>query len=944
MPETPDYKTTLNLPSTSFPMRANLPQREPKMLKHWDEIDLYSAIRKASEGRPRYLLLDGPPYANGQIHIGHTVNKTLKDIIVRARTLAGFDAPYVPGWDCHGLPIELQVEKKHGRAGGKLSADEFREACRTYAAKQVSLQRDGFIRLGVVGDWTRPYLTMQRSYEAEQLRLLARIIERGHLYKGYKPVHWCMDCRSALAEAEVEYANKTSPAIDVRFRAVQAGELHSRVGVSGDEAVTLPIWTTTPWTLPANQAVAVHPELPYVLVEAALDSARGGGKERFVLVEALAESALARFGATSHSVLARFAGDALSGVSLQHPFLDRVVPVITGDHVTTDAGTGLVHTAPAHGQEDFAVGREFDLPLDNPVADNGCFRDNVPLFAGEHVFKANDHIIDVLGERGMLAHHESYQHQYPHCWRHKTPVIFRATPQWFVSMDRADLRRDAMKAIEGVRWLPDWGEQRIAGMVDGRPDWCISRQRIWGVPIAVFVHKDTDELHPQTTTHLQKIAARVEQEGIDAWSSIAPEDILGDDAGEYRKVTDTMDVWFDSGSAHVCTPRENAALAAPADLYLEGSDQHRGWFQSSLLTRVAMDGQAPYKTVLTHGFTVDEKGQKMSKSIGNTIDPHKIFSTLGADILRLWVAASDYRNEMSVSEEILKRMADSYRRMRNTARFLLGNLNGFDPAVHELSSDRLLAFDRWAIARVREVHNDIAAAYEAFEFHKIYQRLHNFCVVDMGGLYLDVLKDRLYTTREDSDARRSAQTAMMHIAEALVRWLAPIMPFTAEEIWQALPGDRPDSVMLSTWHELPEDIRADDVDWDTAVRVRQAVSRELEALRAGNTVGSSLDAEVALYADDGVRDALAPLGDELRFLLITSDASVAPASESPDDAGEATEDLSGRLKIRATASPHAKCGRCWHRRADVGLHPGHPTLCGRCVSNVEGSGEARSYV
>ncbi|MEO1574299.1 MAG: isoleucine--tRNA ligase, partial [Pseudomonadota bacterium] len=795
-------------------------------------------------------------------------------------------------------------------------------------------------RLGVIGDWSKPYLTMAPSYEAEQLRLLGRIIERGHLYKGYKPVHWCMDCRSALAEAEVEYADKVSPAIDVRFAAVNPTEVHQRVGLPGDTPVSMPIWTTTPWTLPANQAVAVHPELPYVLVDATLP----GGVERFVLVEGLAESALARYGATDHTVVARFAGEALKGATLQHPFLDRQVPVITGDHVTTDAGTGLVHTAPAHGQEDFAVGREFDLPLDNPVDDRGCFRDSVPLFAGEHVFKANDHIIEVLKERGALAHNEAYQHQYPHCWRHKTPVIFRATPQWFVGMESAGLRADAMKAIDGVRWLPDWGEQRIAGMVEGRPDWCISRQRTWGVPIAVFVHKDTDELHPRTVELLDEVAERVEQGGIEVWAELEPEDLLGDEAGEYRKVTDTMDVWFDSGSAHVCTPRGNEALAAPADLYLEGSDQHRGWFQSSLLTRVAMDGQAPYHNVLTHGFTVDEKGQKMSKSLGNTIEPQKIFSTLGADILRLWVAASDYRNEMSVSEEILKRMADSYRRIRNTARFLLGNLNGFDPATDAVPVERMLAFDRWAIARAREVQAEVTAAYESFEFHRIYQRLHNFCVVDMGGLYLDVLKDRLYTTRADSDARRSAQTALMHIAEALTRWLAPIMPFTADEIWQALPGQRAESVMLAVWHEFPDDVTADDVAWDEAIAVRGAVSREIEALRAANDVGSSLEAEVTLYADGKLTDALVPLDSELRFLLLTSTAEVKPLAEKPDTAAAAADDLADRLAIKVVPSKHPKCQRCWHRRADVGANPAHPGICGRCVENVEGAGEVRRMV
>ncbi|MFK7886844.1 MAG: isoleucine--tRNA ligase [Gammaproteobacteria bacterium] len=921
-------------------MRANLPQREPARLKQWAEMDLYATIREACQGRPRYLLLDGPPYANGKIHIGHAVNKTLKDIIVRSRTLAGFDAPYVPGWDCHGLPIELEVEKKHGRAGGKLDATGFRNACRTFAQKQVNEQREGFMRLGVVGDWFEPYLTMQPSYEAQQLRVLATIIERGHLYKGYKPVHWCMDCRSALAEAEVEYANKVSPAIDVRFTAVDSADFYSRVGLDTDAAaVTLPIWTTTPWTLPANQAVAVHPEFEYLLIEASVE----GKSERIVTVEALADGLLERMGSDQHKVIGRFAGERLKGLALNHPYLDRVVPVITGDHVTTEAGTGLVHTAPGHGQEDFAVGKEFGLPLENPVGDNGCFKDDTPHFAGEHVLKANDHVVEVLREHGALLHHEAYTHQYPHCWRHKSPVIFRATPQWFVSMDKAHLRRDAMRAIDEVTWLPDWGKQRIEGMVEGRPDWCISRQRLWGVPIAVFVHKDTDELHPKSAEHLRTVADRVAEEGIDAWQTIEPADLLGADADDYRKVTDTMDVWFDSGSAHDCTPQGNAMLKAPADLYLEGSDQHRGWFQSSLLTSVAMSGKPPYKTVLTHGFTVDEHGKKMSKSLGNTLAPQKIFQTLGADILRLWVAASDYRNEMSVSEEILKRMADSYRRIRNTARFLLGNLNGFEPAQHALAEADMLAFDRWAVGRARALQADITAAYETFEFHRIYQKLHNFCVVDMGGLYLDVLKDRLYTTEATSASRRSAQTALWHIAEALVRWLAPLMPFTSEEIWEALPGDREATVMTSVWHDFGAAAKDDGIDWDSLIAVRQAVSREIEALRAANEVGSGLEVEVALFADDKLRAALNGLGDELRFLLLTSTATVSPLADG-GDAAAAPDELADRLRIAVKPSTHDKCQRCWHRRADVGSNVEHDGLCERCVSNVAGAGETREFV
>jgi len=945
-----DYKDTLNLPRTGFPMKGNLPNREPEILRHWDEMDLYGQLRQAGAGRPRFVLHDGPPYANGDIHIGHAVNKVLKDIIVKSKTLSGFDAPYVPGWDCHGLPIELNVEKKVGKAGVKVEASVFRKACREYAAKQVDGQRKDFIRLGVLGDWQDPYLTMDYHFEADIIRALGRIVENGHLHKGFKPVHWCTDCGSALAEAEVEYEDKNSPAIDVRFRVLnEAGLLsccHHVEGHAGKGPISVIIWTTTPWTLPANHAVSLNPEFEYAVVQCDI----GAGDERLILAEALLKDVMLRFGAEKYQVVAYCKGSDLEGQVLAHPFYDREVPVILGDHVTTEAGTGAVHTAPGHGQDDYVVGSRYDLPVDNPVGSNGCFLPDTELFAGEHVFKANDHVIEVLKGKGALVHEEMLRHSYPHCWRHKTPIIFRATPQWFVSMEQNGLRPAAMAAIKGVQWLPDWGEARIEGMVENRPDWCISRQRTWGVPIALFIHKQTGELHRDTARLIEEIAARVEGEGIDAWFDLEPEELLGDEADDYEKVTDTLDVWFDSGVTHFSVLERRDQLGLPADMYLEGSDQHRGWFQSSLLSAIAMRGTAPYRTVLTHGFTVDAKGQKMSKSRGNVVAPQKIVNSLGADILRLWVAATDYRGEMNVSDEILKRTAEAYRRLRNTSRFLLSNLAGLEPEKDLLDPEQMLCLDRWALECTRRLQEQVRQAYENYEFHRIFQLLHNFCAVDMGSFYLDIIKDRQYTTQENSIPRRSAQTAMYHIAEALVRWLAPILSFTADEIWRHLPGSREDSVFLSTWYELPPAYYSEGEIlqrmganfWERIIAVREAVSKELEKLRVAGEIGSSLDAEVDLYADAATQDLLKAIDDELRFLLITSYARVHPEEESPDDAVSVeVPELS--FSIRATPSAHKKCIRCWHHREDVGANTEHPEICGRCAGNVAGDGEQRRF-
>ena len=932
-----DYKDTLNLPQTGFPMKASLAQREPQRLKQWQERDLYGQVREASAGKPKFILHDGPPYANGELHVGHAVNKILKDIVIKSRTLDGFDAPYVPGWDCHGLPIELNVEKKVGKPGVKISAAEFRDKCRAYAATQIDGQREDFQRMGVLGEWDNPYLTMDFAFEANIVRTLGEIIANGHLHKGSKPVHWCLDCGSALAEAEVEYQDKTSTAIDVAYQAVDAAKLLSAFDV--DESfvsVAIPIWTTTPWTLPASLAVSLHPALEYALVV--------NGDSALVLASELVEAVCARIGWDDYRVIANTAGASLEGLLLQHPFYDRQVPVVVGEHVTTEAGTGAVHTAPGHGQDDFAIGQKYGLEVLNPVGGNGVYLPDTEIFGGQHVSKANDSIVELLRENGALLFSEPYQHSYPHCWRHKTPIYFRATPQWFISMEQAHLLKDALAAVEDVQFEPDWGRTRIESMLVDRPDWCISRQRTWGVPITLFVHKETSELHPDTDALMEQVAERVEQNGIDAWFELEPAELLGDDADQYEKVTDTLDVWFDSGVTHACVLRKRGQLQFPADLYLEGSDQHRGWFQSSLLTGIGAAGAAPYKALLTHGFTVDGEGRKMSKSLGNVVPARKAMNDLGADIVRLWVAATDYRGEVAYSDEIVKRTSDSYRRIRNTARFLLSNLNGFDPAQHALPSDEPLSLDAWVIDAAARLQDEIIEAYDKYQFHLIYQKLHNFCVTELGGFYLDIIKDRQYTTQADSKARRSAQTALYHVAEALVRWIAPILSFTADEIWENLPGEREASVFLVEWYQGLTRISADaamgEDYWSQVIEVRDAVNRELENQRSEGVIKGSLDATVTLYCSDTLLESLATLGDELRFVLITSEATLASLDEKPQDA--ASTEVEG-LALSVVPSSAEKCERCWHRRGDVGAAEQHPTLCGRCIENVDGDGEQREF-
>lgn len=939
-----DYKATLHLPATEFPMRGDLPKREPGILSRWEDEGLYARLRDNAQGRPLFVLHDGPPYANGQIHLGHAVNKILKDIIVKSRYLAGFDAPYVPGWDCHGLPIEIAVEKKWGKVGVKLDAVAFRQKCREFAEEQIELQRRDFKRLGVIGDWDNPYKTLSFDFEANEIRALSKVFANGHIVRGAKPVHWCFDCGSALAEAEIEYQDKTSPAIDVAYVSRDSQQLAARFGATlpVDVEVAVPIWTTTPWTLPASLAVSLGAEIEYVLAEG---PAHHGKRRWLVLAAALAERSLQRYGVDGLVVHGRATGAALENLLLAHPFYpQRDIPLLNGAHVSDEDGTGAVHTAPGHGQEDFVVSQQYGLMEKynagqiNPVDGRGVYLSSTPPagdveLAGVHLWKAQPLIVDVLRASGALLAYVEIVHSYPHCWRHKTPVVFRATPQWFISMDKANLRSDAMAAIDNVGWFPSWGKARIGSMVDGRPDWCISRQRTWGVPIALFTHRETGEPHPRTVELMQQVADRVQAEGIDVWYSLDSAELLGDEAPHYEKVTDILDVWFDSGVTH-----EGVLLARgfgkPADLYLEGSDQHRGWFQSSLLTGVAIDKQAPYKQCLTHGFTVDEKGRKMSKSLGNGIEPQDIMKTLGADILRLWIASADYSNEMSLSQEILKRNADAYRRLRNTARFLLGNLDGFDPAQHRVAPADMVALDRWIVHRAFEVQEKIKAAYTGYNMAEIVQLLLNFCSVDLGSVYLDVTKDRLYTMPVDSRGRRSAQTAMYHIAEAFTRWIAPILSFTADELWGYLPGERKENVLFATWYEglapLPADAPLNAADFDKLLALREQVAKVLEPMRANGAIGAALEAEITVAANEETAARWQPLAEELRFLLISGDVQVRPATTD-------------EVFVSAQPTGKQKCVRCWHYRADVGSVAAHPELCGRCVTNIDGAGEDRRW-
>ena len=933
---TEDSKYKLNLPETNFPMRGDLAKREPAWLKEWQDKKLYQRIRKARQGAKKFILHDGPPYANGDIHIGHAVNKILKDIIVKSKTMSGFDAPYVPGWDCHGLPIELVVEKNHGK---DIAPAKFRELCREYAKEQVERQKKDFVRLGVQADWDQPYLTMDFKTEADIMRALGDIYKNGYLYQGSKPVHWCVDCGSALAEAEVEYEDVNSPAIDVGFKVADKATLAKAFGadISGD--VFAVIWTTTPWTLPANQAVSVHPELDYDLIQTS--------KGLLILGHDLAQATLVRYAEEGAKTLASCKGAALNGIQLQHPFDNRQVPVICGEHVTTDAGTGLVHTAAAHGNDDWLVMRA-NFPQEKPRvligADGKFFSSSLvelEAIRGLSRQDANKIILGLMQESGALIASARLNHSFPHCWRHKTPLMQLATHQWFIGMNETDasgksLREYANKAVDETEFFPSWGRARLEAMIKNRPDWCVSRQRNWGVPMPLFVHKETGEPHPKTAELLEQAALLTEQTGVEAWFSLDGAAFLAkhapENADQYKKVTDTLDVWFDSGSTHAAVLKRRPELQHPADLYLEGSDQHRGWFQSSLLTGCAIDGRAPYEALLTHGFVVDGAGHKMSKSKGNVVAPQKVMDTYGADILRLWVASTDYSGELTISDEILKRVAESYRRIRNTLRFLLANLADFDASKDLFPVDQWLEIDRYALVLTEKLQAEILADFDRYEFHLAIQKFVGFCSEDLGSFYLDILKDRLYTTGENSHARRAAQSALHHITHTMMRLMAPILSFTANEVWQTLGLDKEATVFEELWYDLPAHGLSDSQiqDWKNIIEVRALANKAIEEKRGAGEVGSSLQAEISIAVDGDTYDSLARMEDALRFVFITSQAKVEKQSGSG-------------LKFNVVASQHTKCDRCWHYRDDVGATAEHPTICGRCVSNLFGAGENRKY-
>ncbi len=913
-----DYKDTLNLPDTPFPMRGDLAKREPHWVKEWQEKGTYQRLRAIAKGRPTFVLHDGPPYANGDIHIGTAVNKILKDMVVKSKSLAGFDARYVPGWDCHGMPIEVQIEKKYGK---NLAPAETQRLCRAFATEQIERQRADFKRLGVLGEWENPYLTMAYGNEADEIRVLGKLLEKGYVYRGLKPVNWCFDCGSALAEAEVEYEDRKDPAIDLGFAFAEPQKLEKAFNTKIAKPGFAVVWTTTPWTLPANQALNVHPEVTYNLV----DTPRG----LLILAADLQEACLKRFSLEGKTV-ASCKGTALENIRFKHPFYDRESPVYLGDYVTLDTGTGIVHSAPAYGVEDFESCRRYGMKDDQiltPVMGDGKFAPSLPLFGGLSIWDANAKIVSVLEEKGVLFSRENYIHSYMHCWRHKTPVILRATTQWFASMDQkvggSSLRETALRGIEETKFFPAWGQARLHGMIANRPDWTLSRQRQWGVPMPFYLHRETGALHPRTQELLEQVAQRVEQGGIEAWQSFN-----ADVGPEYEKSKDTLDVWFDSGTTHFTVLRNShkAQSTYPADMYLEGSDQHRGWFHSSLLTACMLDGHPPYRSLLTHGFVVAGDGRKMSKSLGNTMAPQKISGSLGADILRLWVASTDYSGELAISDEILKRVVESYRRIRNTLRFLLANTSDFDPAQHAVPVAGMVEIDRYALALAAEMQKRVLEDYSRYEFHLVAQRLQAFCSEDLGAFYLDILKDRLYTCAADSKARRSAQTALWHVTNTLLRLIAPILSVTAEEAWQVFSRQADDSVFFHMRHDIPDAGLEPAVleAWQAVRQFRDSVAKRIEERRAAKELGSSLQAEVDIRAAAPLYDALARLGDDLRFVLITSRASVRR--------GDAAA-------VEVTPSTHPKCDRCWHYRADVDAEG----LCGRCQQNLKGQGEPRRY-
>ena len=934
-----DYKLTLNLPATLFPMKANLAQREPAILKGWNEDRVYEKLREKRKGQKKFILHDGPPYANGKIHIGHAVNKILKDIIIKSKSLSGFDAPYVPGWDCHGLPIEHEVEKKIGKAGHKVDHKIFRQKCREYAQRQVDGQMNDFIRLGVFAEWNNPYLTMDNEFEANIIRSLGKIIENGHLIKGYKPVYWSVVGASALAETEVEYQDKESFSIDVAF-SVSDEETFSKAinNISGTGDIFVVIWTTTPWTIPSNQAVCLNPDLNYVLLACKPSGAAFG---RYLVAEELVESLLSRWQVKDFKVVGSTKGNQLELQSLKHPFYNREVPIILGEHVNTEAGTGCVHTAPDHGVEDFMIAGKYEIKTLNYINDNGVFNENVEYFAGKHVYKVDTSILDLLKDKEKLISSNKFIHSYAHCWRTKTPLIYRATPQWFISMTKNNLLEKAKKIVPDISWYPDWGRTRIDGMLENSPDWCISRQRTWGVPITIFVNNSTGDIHPEMPRLIEIIASGVEKNGIEFWHEMDKKTLLGDQAKNYSKVSDTLDVWFDSGVTHAAVLDYREQLKFPADLYLEGSDQHRGWFQSSLKTSLALRDSSPYKAVMTHGFVVDAMGHKMSKSLGNVLPPQQIINDQGADVLRLWVAATDCSGEMTVSDEILKRTGDSYRRIRNTARFFLSNLDDFDPSEDLVAFDDMLELDIWALNLTISLHKEILEAYDSYQLHRIYQKLHNFCVTDMGGFYLNIIKDRQYTCQKNSTARRSAQTAIYYILEYFVRWISPILSFTADEIWGFMPSDREESVFFAEWPELSNISKTNikNQDWKIIIEIRNIVNKILEDKKAEG-IQKSLEAKVTVYAKKSLLDVLGKLENELRFIFITSEAVIKPISDTLDANDIISTEIDG-LKVQVTKTDHIKCQRCWHHVENIGFNEDHPNICNRCLQNIEGEGEIR---
>jgi isoleucyl-tRNA synthetase len=918
-----EKKYKLNLPDTDFPMRGNLAQREPDWVQSWSKKNYYHQIREAKKGKPKYILHDGPPYANGNIHIGHAVNKILKDFIIKSKGLSGFDAPYVPGWDCHGLPIELAIEKEHGK---NIESKKFRQLCRDYANLQVLNQKKDFIRLGVLGDWENPYLTLKSETEANIVRALGAIYKNGLLYQGNKPVHWCLDCGSALAEAEVDYENKTSVAIDVAFKGIDQKKLYDVFQLdSVSKSIYAVIWTTTPWTLPANEAISINPKLTYGLYE---------DKDKLLII---AEDLHANFCQRIEKDLklkAQVKGYLLELLEFEHPlYTEKRVPVILGEHVTTLDGTGLVHTAPAHGLDDYLVGLKYNLPVENPVNEQGIFKSTVAIFADKNIWKANQEIINLIDENQLLIHQKSFVHSYPHCWRHKSPIIFRATQQWFIGMNQTynkkTLREIAQQEVNKTQFIPTWGKARLEGMMKNRPDWCISRQRNWGVPIPIFIHVETDEPHPKTLEWFEKAANLIEREGIDAWFELDAKEWLEDEAELYKKITDTLDVWFDSGTTHQSVLKNDNDLNYPADLYLEGSDQHRGWFQSSLLTAAAISGHAPYKALLTHGFVVDGQGKKMSKSKGNVIAPQKIMDQYGADILRFWVAMTDYSGELSISDEIIKRSADGYRRLRNTLRFLSANISDFDANSMMVKSTDLLSLDAYVLYKTKLLQEQIVHQYQSFDFHHLAKKLVSFCADDLGGFYLDIIKDRLYTMPEDSVERRSAQTALYHIAHALTRMIAPILSFTAEELWQNLTGNF--NIFKEEWYEIPQ-IQIDKQDallWETIEDIRPIINKMIEGEREKRSIGSSLECSISLSCNNDLFKILKPFEDELHFIFIVSKFNLL--------------NIEGDLKVEVAKIALLKCDRCWHYESSVGSNDEHSTICDRCVSNLFGIGEKRVY-